>query len=215
MSCPPPYNYRPSIPPAKNAAAPTYAEHRSRLFAGGTYFRSIDQGQKENRISLQLQDNVDFGSGADPNNFRLTVRYDGTPVETYDITQIVNMMDGSGDGIGKLRAATASSEYIEMYPRGADLAYDVTPGNPPIPGGDNIILTSFVQTYMSGGSGVPEDGSLIARINTGPERTMAIITSSEKQNGISDDPLPHRRVQQWNGDVWISYSNLIQGQCPI
>ena len=204
MSCQPPYDYVPSIPPAKNAHAPVFPEHRSRRFAGGTYFRSIEQGPRWNLISLEITDNI----GGNPNDYQLTVRYDGVVVETYFITQIINMMDGTGDGIGKLRSATASSQYIEMYPRGSDIAFDNL-------GTDGIKLTTFPETYMSGGNGAPEDGSNIASINTGQERTMIIIVTTEKQNGVSDDTPPHRKVQQWNGDVWISYSNLIQGQCPI
>jgi len=204
MSCQPPYDYVPSVAPAKNAHTPTFPEHRSRAFTGGTYFRSIEQGPRWNRISLEITDNI----GGNPNDYQLTVRYDGVVVETYFITQIINMMDGTGDGIGKLRTATASSLYIEMYPRGSDVAFDNL-------GTDGIKLTTFSETYMSGGNGAPEDGSNIASINTGQERTMITIVTTEDDDGTSINTPPQRRVQQWNGTVWVGYQNLVQGACPL
>ena len=89
MSCQPPYDYRPYTRPVKNAQAPTYPEHRSRLFAGGTYFRSIDQKQSMNDISLEVTNQI-----MAPNDFTLNVRYRGNLVETYTVTQVPDMMMG-------------------------------------------------------------------------------------------------------------------------
>jgi hypothetical protein len=216
MSCQPPYDYRPIAAPVADCVAPVFTEHRSRLFGGGTYFRSLKQTPSQNRISLQV---TNIGG----NTLRLTVRYyenlneAATATEIYDVTQIV----GSGDGtltcdtnaIPSLRAAVNGvSQYIEMYPRGTDLGFDYR--------GEDVIVTDngclivFPETFMFGASGGPTGVEPIARIDTGPQRTIIIINSTEKENGESTNPPSERKIQQWNGTEWIPYQNLVPGACP-
>ena len=206
MSCQPPYDYRPSYTPRTTARALVRPEHRSRLFAGGTYFRSLEQGQDQNLISLEIT--ATFG----PDEYTLFVRYDGTLVETFGpVDQTVDGMSGTcpiENGINNLRTlVNAGSEYIEMFTRGADIVYDFM-------GFDSPCLSAFSETFMSGGDGRPRDARDIARINSGPERTLVIITSTEDITGTEIDPPAERKVWQWNGEEWITYSNLEQGKCP-
>jgi len=166
------------------------------LFAGGTYFRSIEQSPSRNDISLQIQNAV-YGSMT-ANDWRLTVRYRGASVETYDIVSVPNMMTGGNDGISKFRSATSGSAYIEMYPRGDDEEYDDM-------GVDGIEITAFPITYMAGGAGGPTDARGLAKINTGQERSLIIIAQREKRNGEPTSSRAKRRVLEWNGEEWTSY----------
>jgi len=203
MSCTPPYNYRPTMPPVADCSAPTFAEHRSRLFAGGTYFRSIEQGPQWNDISIEVEQ---IGS---PITYDLTVSYQGIVKETYNVTQVP---DGGGgcniSGIDLLRTAiNGISSYIEMYQRGGDFIFDSG-------GTDDDCLSIFNETYMSGGSGSPVDASELTKIHTGHERTMIIISTTERQNGTPTNPPAERHVQQWGGSNWIPYQNFVPGECP-
>lgn len=206
MSCQPPYDYRPVEQFASDCKAPVYTEHRARLFAGGTYFRSIEQGPHWNDVSLEIEDNID----GDPNKFLLTVRYRGVQVETYETTKVPDN-EGIGcstSGIGNLRnQVNATSEYIEMYSRSEDI-FDTG-------GEDASCISAFQETYMSGASGPPLDDTPIARINTGPERTVIIVGTTENEKGQSVDPPAERKVQQWDGEQWVSYQNLVPGACPL
>ena len=107
-----------------------------------------------------------------------------------------------------LRSLVRSSAFIRLFPRGSDTAFDNG-------GTDSDCLGTFVDTFMSGGNGPPTDISTITSINTGQERTMVIISSTEGLNGVSINTPQDRSVKQWNGTEWIPYSNLIRGQCPI
>jgi hypothetical protein len=220
MSCQPPYDYRPIVAPVADCHAPVYPEHRSRLFAGGTYFRSLEQNPSQNNISLQIADNID----GNPDKFRLTVRYyevlgqSVTATETYDVIQVPGLGDGEYtcdiNAILLLRTAVnGASQYIEMYPRGTDLGFDYRGEDVIV--SDNGCLTTILETFMSGGTGGPTGPEQIAKIDTGPQRTIIVISTSEKENGESANPLPHKKIMQWNGNEWITYSNNITGQCPL
>jgi len=209
MSCQPPYDYRPIAAPVAFCSAPVFIEHRSRLFTGGSYFRSIEQGPLLNNISIQSSY---IGSDV----FRLTVRYyavlseAATDTETYDFIQTSagSPLECDVGGIDTLRfLVNRDSQYIEMYTRGADTEFDIE-------GEDSICLDTFTETFMSGGSGGPQDGSIIANINTGPERTIIIINSTERADGTPTDPPVERKIQQWDGSEWVTYQNLVPGACP-
>jgi hypothetical protein len=176
------------------------------LFSGGTYFRSIKQSPSRNDISLQIQTGV--GGGMTANDFRLTIRFNGSTVETYDILTTPDMMTGGNNGISLLRSATASSNYIEMYPRGKDKKYDKL-------GIDGIALLPFSTTYLRGGAGGPTDARGLAKINTGQERSIIIISTREQKNGESTSSRAAKRIRQWNGTQWISYRVQKQGRCPV
>lgn len=201
LNCEPPYAYRPTfIPGSTPCAAPVFPEHRSRLFLGGTYFRSYliisaveVQSTACNDISLTIT--------KDTSLYTLTVKYQNVVVETYSVTQTES--DGSptctGDAIGELRTdVNTSSNYISLPERGDDTEYDET-------GEDNICLSEFTEISMSEGNGGPLDGSAIASIRTGPERTIFIVSTTEDLDGTDIDPPANKRVNQWDGSTWITY----------
>jgi len=222
MSCEPSYSFRPTPRPAPvQSIAPGFTEHRSRLTAGGTFFRSIDQGQDENDISLEAT--------VSPTTITLDVRILGVIQETFVVSQIFvpGTPGGPGTppmppptdptctgGIAALRAAvndgTTGSLIIEMTPRGFDI-FDG--GADP----DDNCLSAFVDTSMIGGSGPPSNPSIafLDSIFTGPERTMLIIDTTEDITGFPVTPPPSKRVLQFDGVDFISYCNLVPGACPL
>lgn len=214
MSCKPPYDYIPIAAPVADCAAPVYPEHRSRLLAGGSYFRSIEQGEEWNKISIEITDNIDGNA----DKYRLTVKYYNgaghtiSDTETYDVIQIPGAGDGIStcdtSGINLLRAAVNGvSNYIEMYERGSDTEFDES-------GIDVGCISTAIETFMSGGSGGPTDASVLANIHTGTQRTLIVISTTEREDGTPTNPPAERKVQQWSGSEWISYQNFIPGACP-
>jgi hypothetical protein len=197
MSCSPPYSFRPDFTPSrtKKCIAPFFHEHRSRLFEGNMFFRSINQGPQTNQLELEI-----VGAG-------LNVYFYGTLVDNFPTTS------GLGS-IALLRAAVnnpiTGSKYIEMPVLGFDIFDNRSFEDDTATGG----VTSFVLTHMIGGSGPPIDDAGLAGIRTGPERTLFILASTEDLNGSPITPPWDRRVQQWNGYDWVTHSNLVQGQCP-
>jgi hypothetical protein len=213
MSCSPSYAFRPTDRPSPaQSTAPGYIEHRGRLFAGGTFFRSIEQGQDQNDISLEAT--VDLAT------ITLDVRVLGVIEETFVVPQVLvpggppDFIDSCTGGIDALRLAVndgiTGSIIIEMPDRGFDF-FDS--GTDPI---DNC-LSEFVDTSLSGGSGPPTTAnqSFLDSIFTGTERTLITIITTESITGFPVTPGSDRRVQQWNGVAWVTYSNLVQGSCPV
>lgn len=203
MSCSPSYGYRPTVRPSPTQSGmPAFAEHRSRLFAGGTYFRSLGQSQSQNDISLEVTVGV-----ADAT---LNVRVQGSLQESYTVPQVLVLGVCTG-GITAMRAAVnGGSSLIEMYARGLDI-FDGGADDP------SNCLTAFPDTNMTGGSGAPQDATqaFLDTIFTGLERTMIVVSDTEDINGNPITPPTSRRVQQWDGTQWIQYSNLVQGACPV
>ena len=199
-------------------AAPVYNEHRSRFFGAGTYFRSINQSQAENDISLEIT--YDPATNTDT----LTVRvYDPThtttiATESYSVTAgtynttlqtcSINDIDSLRQAVGYVQGTgsyTIKSSYIEMVPRGTDINDSGT---------DTGCLGTLVETFMTGGEGAPADGSTINTIRTGPNRTIIINSTIENYNGSSSTPPTSKKIQQWDGTEWIPYCNNTPGQCP-
>ena len=216
MSCEPRYDYRPCCFVGSDApsVAPGFHEHRSRLFAGGTFFRSIRQGTIRNSIALEVV------IGGFP-NVTLNVYFQGVLSETFQINQIITPPTvtppdpGGCDGIAKLRAAVnnavTGSKLIEMTFRGFDFFDN---------GADDSddCVTAFAITNMRGGAGEPDpvfERPFIDAIRTGPSRTIIIIRTTENITGFPITPPTSRRVKQFDGTKWVLYSNLVQGQCPV
>lgn len=83
--------------------------------------------------------------------------------------------------------------------------------------GDGVLtpgLQPFVRTPLTGGVGAPSDASTLASIRTGPTRSIYIVRSIEDNTGTDVFPPASQRIQQWNGAMWISYCNNVQGSCP-
>ena len=200
---PPPYGFRPNFVPSRtNPSAATISPvSRSRLFAGGTYFRSIDQGGDRNGISLEA---VVSGSGVD-----LNVRFDGSLIETISVAQTVNASGNCiGGGISSLRTAVnASSTLVEMPARGTDINDSGTDAS-------SNCVSAFGDTSMAGATGPSADPAFIAAIRTGAERALVIISTEENSVGFPTAPSAAEKVLQFDGTDFIPYSNLIPGQCP-
>jgi len=213
MSCDPRYDYRPVsfVGGAAPSIAPGFHEHRSRLFAGGTFFRSIRQGSIRNSISLEA---IVVGGG--PQTVTLNVRFQGVLSETFVITQTTSVgPPPTCNGIANLRAAVnnviTGSKLIEMRTRGFDFFDNGVDDS------DDCVV-AFSNTSMTGGSGEPDpifERPFIDAIRTGPERTMIIIRTTEDITGFPITPPSTRRVKQFDGKKWVLYTNLVQGQCPI
>lgn len=209
--CSPPYTYRPKFLTGNAVcSALQTAEHRSRVMV--TMDNSVDQ------LFIRSK-----GFGPDKNDIAVECTYDNliskmfvyvreTIVEQYVVTL------GAG-GISQLRTQVNSntSSIIEIPPLNYDI-YDLRlmeydgSGTPPDVGG----LGTFLKQYFIGGSGLPTTARDIQAIRTGPERTLAIVLSTE--NSIGQSVISHststNRVYQWNGSQWISYRNLVTGHCP-
>ncbi|KKM95920.1 hypothetical protein LCGC14_1183360 [marine sediment metagenome] len=214
MSCVPQYPFRPKFVASDvKCIALTFEEHRSRLFGGGTFFRSIAQGRDRNQLSLEV---TVVSTGPLTFDVTLFVRFGGgSPVETFMVTQTEN---GIGDcisgGISALRSAVnSSSTLISMPARGTDFfdsGTDAATG----------CMSAFSDTSMTGGDGeldpsVPADLAAILTIRTGPTRTLLIISTTENAVGFPVTPPSSNRVRQFDGTVFISFSNLVAGSCPI
>jgi hypothetical protein len=204
LDCSPHYTYRPIfIASAIPCVAPAFDEHRSRLFAGGTFFRSKliialveTQGTACNNISLEIIKDVTSPDSA--KLYTLNVFYNSSLVETFPIIQDETASPAcSGNPIGTLRANIASSNYISMPIRDTDIN--------DLLGEDSQCLSDFSLVAMTGGDGGPTNASTIASIRTGPDRTIFIVSTTEDQNGNPVEPSVVRKVQQWDGASWITY----------
>lgn len=213
MSCQPSYSYRPNDRPhPAQSSAPVFTEHRGRLFASGTFFRSIEQGTSQNDISVEAI----VTEITPPLDYEVTfnVYVLGVLQETFVVPQILPLFPATecSGGIDALRIAiNAGSNLIEMPSRGFDI-FDALGADPV----DNCVI-AFGPTNLAGGDGPPTEGNaaFLDSVFTGNERTVIIIATTEDITGFSVDPSSLRRVQQWDGTQWIQYANLIQGACPL
>lgn len=208
MSCLPSYNYTPSFAPGGGCIAPTYTKHRSRVLVEPTspkkatslFFRSRDQSDDSNHLEVEQTTDA------------FNVYFRGNLIESYPSTPFVPM------AISNLRAALSSS-VVEMPIIGIDKYDDVRTseedGDGEIPiGGTEAVggLAPFSRVQLAGGAGAPTDSTSISTINTGPTRTVYIITTEEDMFG--EDVNPQDKVMQWNGVTWIAYCNTVPGECP-
>lgn len=201
---------------------PAFIEERSRVFAGGTFFRSKNAGSTSNLIEveyvssggvlLNVYDNgilvESFGPVPGP---EVSVP-NPTPPPATTCTPTVNPA---------MRAlVNGNSNYIQMptldyggEPANASPIAIFNSSNPPddpvTPGDDCSFF--FGPTFLSGGSGPPTDSSTLATIRTGPERSMVIVTLTEiinddaSDDGRLFDPPPPEKVRQYDGTDWIPY----------
>jgi hypothetical protein len=208
MSCYPTYPYVPAFV-ASNVScfAPSYALHRSRLIVtppGVTntplFFRSKNQNNEANLIELELV-------GFPDNQFR--VYYNGALVKTYPI--FFNF--GAIASLRNQIQTTDPNPYMEMPPVGFDI-YDTRIVEDDGDGDLVPGMAPFARSFMTSGSGAPSDASSLAGIRTGPTRTIYIVSSREDVTGTDVFPGASERIQQWNGAMYISYCNNVQGACP-
>ncbi len=203
LDCSPCYDGRPDTIPGAGSVLPQESLARSRLFAGGTFFRSKFavtgdsdfQGKICNSISLSI---VSAGS-----KFDLIIYFEDVEVERYSTTQDTSCPeDGKNVAIRALRSLIAFSAYISMPSRGSD-AQDFG-------GMDNSCLSPFTKTNMSGGGGPGE--SDITSIRTGSNRTIAFVSTKENSNGTS---VSSKTMIQWNYDTvqWVAY--ILDADCAI
>lgn len=210
MSCEPGYSYRPTFITGSHCTAQLFVEHRSRVTVGtaptSLFFRSRYFGSGTNQITIEC-----VSSPA----ARVNVYNNSILHSSY----VVTLAPG---GIANLRTQITNdiNSIVDMPPLGYDI-YDTRiheyDQNDPlaIPPITNAGLHVFSLSSLSGGQGGPTDASGLASIVTGPERSMIIIVATEDDQGDDATPPPSRRIQQWNGSQWISYCNLVQGNCPL
>jgi hypothetical protein len=217
QDCSPCYDGRPEFEPsAVGSVMPQQILARSRLFNGGTLFRSNllingneQQGIDCNSIALEV-------ISIDSENFALIVYYNDVEVERYTVFQDADCGDpgaggdmpppiGVGIAIPQLRIDTANSGYISMPTRGTDEQDATPPGPQPIVPSDDGCLSTFSKTPMSGASGL--SAAEIPSIRTGPDRTLVYISSKEDANGEQIVPLAGDNIVQYNYDtvLWIPY----------
>lgn len=207
-----PYDYTPDFTPSEEPCeAPTYVENRARLWDGGTYFRSRECGTDKNNIALELAAVSGVGY-----NFVLSVFVNGEfkerfttfrgplivpvapPPSESDPNPVAPDPYYDPSGIEELRGKVNSlSVIIEMRTRGTDV-FDEG-------GVDDSGIQPFSRRNLMGGDGGPSDGSDLAQIRTGPERSLIIIQTTEDENGNPITPDANKRVQQWDGSKWITY----------
>jgi hypothetical protein len=209
---------------------PKTNETRSRLWAGGTFFRSISAGSAMNFIELTI-------SNPTGNVFVLTVnRLD--PItnnileqEIYTVTEAVilgapaippdpNIPNDPGTPAGTDKSSAipalrslvnTNSVLIKMKERAIDA--DGIPVIPPPDiydtGGDASSISAFSSVLMSGASGAPIPPP--STLRTGPERSMFYVESSEYHPPLyPGDPSfnnedghlsPVYKTIEWNGDI--------------
>lgn len=207
LDCSPCYAGRPDYDPTGGTAIlPQETLRRSRLFAGGTFFRSKltvpgssdFQGELCNSIALEITIVTTVVT--------LTVYFEDVAVETYVTSQDVTCPTlGSGVAIPALRSMTASSVYISMPARDTDVND---------PGGiDDACVSAFAKTSMSGGAGPGEAD--VATIRTGPDRTIVFIANKENSVGTLFEPGAGSNLLQWDYDdlQWIGY--VIDSDCAL
>lgn len=202
MSCYPNYEYVPDyFTPSDNTAfMPSYRKSRSRTTVSfesplgvetGIFVRSVEQMTSANTISISFSSNV----------FKVMV--DGNVAEQYDVRA------GPGS-FSALRQALSDSNLIEMPPFRMDI-YDTVRAVED----DTVGMSSFSETFLKGGSGPPTTGPESVPVLTGPSRALVCIASYENERGVMQTPPAGERLLQWNGTNWISYTNGVQGNCPI
>jgi hypothetical protein len=119
----------------------------------------------------------------------------------------------TGWDIADLRAkVNASDPWIEMLPRSGPT--DDGMGGPPVlnpnpadvqdEGVDETFLTTFDETFLTGGDGLPDTP---AREHTGPTRSLVHINYGEQQNGSLGEV---NTVYEWAGEsaidgAWRTY----------
>lgn len=215
MSCPPSYagTYAPTPRPLPaQSSAPVDVLNRSRLFAAGTYFRSIAQGQGENDLSIEIT--VVPAGPPNVEDITLTVRRLGVIQETIMTSQTQPVFPATvcTGGISALRSAVnGTSNEIYMQTRGTDFQDPLGADSP-----DNCV-SAIPDTPMTGGNGPPSNASqaYLDSIFTGKQRTIVMISTYENFVGFPSDPPPSQRIQQYDGTNFISYCNDVQGACPL
>jgi hypothetical protein len=231
MSGTPPYAYRPDFTASEvDCFMPKSNEIRSRLWAGGTFFRSINVGESMNFIELNIVNTIN-------NTFVLTINRrdpitnDILETETYSVDESVTA--GSPeippDPLDPLDPGTPAtpdkstalpalrllvntySNIIRMKERAINA--DGVPVMPPPDihdsSGDATTISSFLPILMSGAQGGPTPPPPALR--TGPERSMWYIESSEYHAPLyPGDPAFNNedghlsavyKTIQWNGDI--------------
>jgi len=208
IDCSPCFEGEPDFVPGPASALPQEDLARSRLFAGGTFFRSKYavsgdsdfQGSICNSIALSV---VSAGTA-----WELIVYFEDEVVERYSTIQAVNcsiMLPSSA--ISDLRSQTASSSYISMPPRGSDEQDEDVLMMPPT---DDPCLSFFTKTNMTGGAGPGEAD--VPSIRTGPDRTIVFVDTKENGNGT---PVNSKTLIQWNYEIlqWVAY--VLDADCAL
>lgn len=194
---------------------PEYNELRSRVAAGGTFFRSSDVGAQMNNIQVSCVYEIFSGGEWIPGGIGSPYSFSGRAhlvldngIDTQDYYATLNAFKGgspiqiiwSDGGIADLRAQLEIGSPLVRMP-----IYDIVQpwkyGSPEV-GVDSDHISEF-SINLSGGSGGP-DGTIRANldaIRTGPAYTSVYIKYSER-NTVDGSQLLLGEVQYWNGACW-------------
>jgi hypothetical protein len=210
LDCSPCYEGRPDYDPNLGTAIlPIYNARRSRLFTGGTYFRSKLNYAGDSDFQGSICNDIELEVTVDGTIVTLRIYFQNALVESYTTSQPIDCpISGSGAAIGSLRSQTSGSSYISMPAR------DTDPNDPG--GADSACISASTRSSMSGGSGPSEAD--VPSIRTGPDRTLAFIRTKENSAGTVVDS---NSLQQWDFDAlqWIAYIQdadcaLPENRCP-
>lgn len=222
LNCSPCYEGRPDYDPTGGTAVlPITNAKRSRLFAGGTFFRSKLDISGDPDFQGTICNDIEVEITIVTTTVTLNVYFQNELVESYstfqglDCGQTAPGPDGgiiSYGAIGKLRSLTSTSKYISMPARGTDeqdpvrragRGETVTPS-------DSNCAESLVKTNLSGASG--PSSSNLSSIRTGPDRTIVFIRTKENSNGKIVEV---NSLQQYDYDAeqWIPY--IQDADCAI
>ena len=208
LDCSPCYEGAPDIVPGAASALPQESLARSRLFAGGTFFRSKYAVPGDSDFQGVICNSIALSVVAIGTDWDLIVYFEDVEVERYSTTQAVacSMLMPSS-AISDLRTQTAASSYISMPARGTDEQDEDVLMMPPT---DDPCLSFFTKTNMAGGVGPGEAD--VSSIRTGPDRTIAFISTKENANG---KPVSSKTLIQWNYDIlqWVSYA--LDADCAL
>lgn len=220
MSCEPSYSYRPTFEASsQECEAPTYTRRRARVIIPGVestaapvegapatvgvsslFFRSKQQTKDADDIGVEI-------TSTTPRKLRVSVN--GEMVLEY----VIPPPPGSIEALRQMIDADVENIWIEMPPHGVDVHDSRTIEED----GDGIsvaTLVPFALVNLAGGDGAPTSAEGINAIRTGPVRTIFVVVSQEDFTGANSLPPTSERIQQWNGTMWIPYSNIVPGECP-
>ncbi len=191
-------------------------EIRSRLTAGGTFFRSVSVGEINNNIVLECV--VTTGTlGSESVVFNYTDQ-NGIAQPVINFVQefdINNMCINSG--VDQLRSALSANNIITTpaIDYGGNNPHNNTPSWDSSIDGSTCLLTSFGPTNMSGGFNPPTPANAITNtppasppIRTGPTYSLFFISSSEA-NQPNGKPILVNKIIEWNGVNWVTYPSTV------
>ncbi len=179
---------------------------RSRLVAGGTFFRSVDVLFASNVNDIILQCVVVFTGieGTDTNvydvDFTITDPVGNiTIIPTFTQKYNTDINSCVQNGVSILRSLLASNSIVNMPTTDVQQSWNASSND------SDCLLSSFGPTKMSGGAGVPTDTD---SIRSGPAFTLFHVYESEENNANGSLTLLNQMIE-WDGTQWINHPSTL------